>query len=111
MMTRPQVGCLGEYEAWLDQLDRHLFVEKGVIHCEFDKPLRFAFAEYKDIVGLKQCAARLRSALRDIEPELPREYLVRRLLTLGIQRSRIHTSVDFLMEQLRAEWGIKDLSD
>lgn len=111
MTVRPQIGSRGEYEAWLDEVDRLLFLEKGVIHGEFEKPLRFAFAEYKDIAGLKECAGRLRAALRESNPELPREYLVRRFLMLGIRRSRVHTSVDFLIEQLRAEWGVKALSD
>lgn len=108
---RPQIESRGEYEEWLDELDRKLYVEKGVICAEFQQPLRFAFAEYRDVAGIKQCATRFRSFLRESEWDLPREYLIKRFLRLAIKRARIHTSVDFIMSQLRAEWHIRELSD
>lgn len=100
-------GGLDEYEAWLDTLDKKLYLAGKVVRVEFDRPLKIPLGTCADPAGLKVCAGRLREALRQNHPPLPVKYLVERLLQIAIQANKIPVSRDQIMSELREEWGIK----
>lgn len=101
-------GGLDEYEAWLDTLDKKLYVAGPVVYVEFDHPLVISLSNCTDSAGLKVCAERLREALRRNHAHLPIKYLLERFLRLAIEANNLPMSRDLLMNELREEWGIKN---
>jgi hypothetical protein len=105
-------GGLDEYEAWLDTLDKKLYLADGHIYVEFDHALVISLSDCTDVSGLKRCAARLREALRKNQSHLPVKYLLERYLRLAISANKISLTREQVMSELRNEWGISnDYSD
>jgi hypothetical protein len=101
-------GGLDEYEAWLDELDKKLYLAGEVVCVEFDHPLAISLRNCADPNGLKVCAGRLREALRQNRSHLPMKYLVERFLRIAIEANKIPVSQDQMMSEIREEWGIKN---
>lgn len=101
-------GGLDDYEAWLDTLDKKLYLVGTVVHVEFDHPLVISVSHCADTPGLKLCAQRLREALRRNHSYLPVKYLLERFLRIAIEANRLPLSRDQLLSELREEWGIQN---
>lgn len=101
-------GGLDEYEAWLDMLDKKLYLAGSVVCVEFDHPLAISLSSCADAAGLKVCAQRLREVLRKNHSHLPVKYLLERFLRIAIEANNVPLSRDQVMNELREEWGIKN---
>jgi len=99
---------LHEYEAWLDTLDKKLFLADGLIQAEFDHPISIPLTECANVSGLKLWATRLREALKTNHSALPVKYLVERFLRLALEANRVSATRDQVMADLRQEWDIKN---
>ncbi|MBS1208948.1 MAG: hypothetical protein H6R19_1346 [Proteobacteria bacterium] len=101
-------GGLHDYEAWLDTLDKKLYLAGSVVQVEFDNPLTIRLSNCTDAAGLKLCALSLREALRKNHSHLPVKYLLERFLRIVIKANKIPFSRDQVMNELREEWDIKN---
>lgn len=106
-MNLPRQG-LDDHEAWLDTLDKKLFVLNGEVKVEFDNPITFPLDECTDLKDLKGMVSTLRSVLSSNETPLPRKYLIERLLRLVIRENRMPTTVEKTMRELRIDWNISN---
>ncbi|WP_336643868.1 hypothetical protein [Methylomonas sp. WH-1] len=99
---------LDDHEAWLDTLDKKLFVSNSEVKVEFDNPICFPLDECTDLKDLKGMARTLRSVLSCNETPLPRKYLIERFLRLVIRENRLPTTVEKAMRELRIDWNISN---
>lgn len=96
-------GGLDEYEAWLDTLDKKLYLAGSVIRVEFDHPLAISLSNCTDVAGLKVCAVGLREALEKNHAHLPVKYLLERFLRITIEANKVPVSRDQVMNELSEE--------
>jgi hypothetical protein len=99
---------LHEYESWLDTLDEKLFVRSGAVWIEFGSSTQILLAECTDISGLKAGAGVLRNILAQSNESLPRKYLIERFVRLAIEANKLAIKRDDVIQELKADWNIKD---
>lgn len=93
------------YEAWLDELDKKLYVDGSVVRVEFDEPFTISLFECPDVRTLKLCALTLRAALSKNKTPLSVQYLVERFARLVVKANRIPVNAERLVRELREEWA------
>ena len=99
---------LHDYESWLDELDKKLYVKGDQINIEFDVPINFELRNCLELEEIKACAATLRHVLASNGVSLPRKYLIERFLRLVVEKNSLSVSQDEIVQQLMAEWNIED---
>jgi hypothetical protein len=100
--------ALHDHERWLDTLDAKLRVEGDAIRVCFDHPTEIPLRNCADLQGLKLEATRLRSILAGNQTHLPRKYLIERFVGLALSHHRLAIAQSEVMDELRAEWNVKD---
>ncbi len=99
---------LHEYESWLDELDKKLYIKGDQITVEFDIPISFELRSCLELEDIKAKAATLRQALAKNSTSLPRKYLIERFIRLVVEANRLSISRDEIVEQLMLDWNIED---
>lgn len=97
---------LRDYEDWLDELDKKLFIADGhVLVVEFDHHLTIPLNECKSIDAIKEWAGVVRETLHKNHSHLPYKYLIERFLRLILVHHKLSVSRESLAEELKNAWG------
>jgi hypothetical protein len=98
---------LHEYESWLDELDKKLYIKDDLLKVEFDVPIDFRLRDCIELEDIKANAATLRQALAKNSVSLPRKYLIERFIRLVVEKNGLSISRDEVVQQLMLEWNIE----
>lgn len=87
---------LGQYDAWLDEMERHVRVEGGAIVCD-PCGFRMPLGDCRDVDYIVLWARRLEEALsRDSERAWPTTHVLRKF----VQLAKEHSTADFNIDEV-----------
>jgi hypothetical protein len=84
------MNALHEYEAWLDELDKKLYLKASAVAVEFGSGLVIPLAECRSMDGIVSWAVSLATVIRKHISHLPEKYLLERFVRLACEANRLN---------------------
>jgi hypothetical protein len=97
---------LHEYEAWLDELDKKLYVKGASVAVEFGSGLKVPLVECRSADGIVKWGISVSSVIREHLFDLPEKYLLARFVRLTCEAN--HLNLDSALVAAAMEQAIQE---